>query len=73
MAVFPDIDQNHRRRAIPGDYQGIPTNVAVQRHRRGNPRPFTVETDDDGFVLVTSRGSFVHGPQTYVFTYTRRM
>lgn len=76
VAVFPDIDQNHgMRRAIPGDYQGIPTNVAVQSvtDGEGNPRPFTVETDDDGFVLVTSREDpFVHGPQTYVFTYTQK-
>ncbi len=76
VAVFPDIDQNHgMRRAIPGSYQGAPTDVAVQSvtDENGDPRPFTVETDDEGFVLVTSRADgFVHGSQTYVFTYTQR-
>lgn len=75
VAVFPDFDQNHgMRRAIPGDYQDAPTDVAVQSvtDENGTPRPFTVETDDDGFVLVTSReDGFVHGRQTYVFTYTQ--
>jgi len=75
VAIFPDIDQNHgMRRAIPGDYQGVPTDVAVQSvtDENGNPRPFEVETDDQGFVLVTSRDDgFVHGAQTYVFTYTQ--
>jgi uncharacterized membrane protein YgcG len=75
VAIFPDFDQNHgMRRAIPGDYLGAPTDVAIQSvtDENGNPRPFEVETDDDGFVLVTSREDpFVHGRQTYVFTYTQ--
>ncbi|MDP3209069.1 MAG: DUF2207 domain-containing protein, partial [Rhodoglobus sp.] len=68
VAVFPDINQNRgMRRAIPGSYQGAPTDVAVQTvtDENGNPRPFTVETDDEGFVLVTSRADdFVHASQT---------
>ncbi len=77
VAVFPDIDQNRgMRRAIPGSYQGAPTDVTVQTvtDENGNPRPFTVETDDQGFVLVTSRADsgYVYGRQTYVFTYTQR-
>ena len=76
VAIFPDINQNHgMRRAIPGSYQGAPTDVAVQSvtDESGNPRAFTVETDDAGFVLVTSRtDAFVQGRQTYVFTYTQR-
>ncbi|MEQ1737943.1 MAG: DUF2207 domain-containing protein, partial [Rhodoglobus sp.] len=75
VAVFPDINQNQgMRRAIPGSYQGAPTDVSVQSvtDENGSPRPFTVETDDEGFVLVTSRaGGYVHGRQTYVFTYTQ--
>ncbi len=63
------------RRAIPGDYQGAPTDVSILSvtDENGAPRPFDVETDDEGFVLVTSReDGFVHGRQTYVFTYTQR-
>ncbi|MDO7881630.1 DUF2207 domain-containing protein [Antiquaquibacter soli] len=75
VAVFPEYDQNRgMRRAIPGDYQGAPTDVAVLSitDENGNPRPMEVETDDDGFVLATSRADgFVHGRQTYVFTYTQ--
>jgi len=76
VAVFPDVDQNRgMRRAIPSRYQGVPTDVAIQSvtDETGAPRPFTVETDDEGFILVTSRAdSFVQGRQTYVFTYSQR-
>ena len=76
VAVFPDIDQNQgMRRAIPLEYQGAPTDVSVQSvtDGEGNPRPFETENDDDDdFLLVTSRADeCVHGPQTYVFTYTQ--
>lgn len=75
VAVFPDTDQNHgMRRAIPEKYQDAPTDVAVQSvtDGDGNPRPYEVETDDNGFILVTSADpGFVHGSQTYVFTYTQ--
>ncbi|WP_052460685.1 DUF2207 domain-containing protein [Microbacterium gorillae] len=73
VAAFPDIDQNHgMRRAIPADYQGIPTQVTVQSvtDEAGNARPMEV-TDEDGFVVVTSRSpEFLHGEQTFVFHYT---
>ena len=73
VAIFPDSDQNRgMRRAIPGSYQGTPTdvNIVSVTDENGDPRPFEVETDDDGFVLVTSRAdTYVHGAQTYVFTY----
>ena len=76
VAVFPEFDQNRgMRRAIPGSYLGAPTDVSVQSitDENGNPRPMEVETDDDGFILVTSRADdYVHGAQTYVFTYTQR-
>jgi uncharacterized membrane protein YgcG len=75
VAVFPDFDQNRgMRRAIPGDYRDAPTDVAIKSvtDENGTPRPFTVETDDQGFILVTSKGDgFVQGRQTYVFTYTQ--
>lgn len=75
VALFPDYDQNRgMRRAIPGSYQGAPTDVQVLSvtDETGAARPFTVETDDEGFVLVTSAAdSYVHGAQTYVITYTQ--
>ncbi len=76
VAVFPDFDQNRgMRRAIPGDYLGAPTDVSIVSvtDENGTPRPFEVETDDEGFVLVTSRAAnYVQGRQTYVFTYTQK-
>lgn len=76
VAIFPDFDQNRgMRRAIPGDYLGAPTDVTVVSvtDENGTPRPMEVETDDEGFVLVTSRADdYVQGQQTYVFTYTQR-
>jgi len=75
VATFPAIDQNHgMKRAIPGDYQGIPTDVSVQSvtDGQGNARQFSVATDNNGFVVVTSAADgYVHGDQTYVFTYTQ--
>jgi uncharacterized membrane protein YgcG len=75
VAVFPDFDQNRgMRRAIPEDYQGEPTDISVVSvtDGEGNPRPYEVESDDEGFLLVTSAASgYVHGAQTYVFTYTQ--
>ncbi|NYF10419.1 putative membrane protein YgcG [Leifsonia sp. AK011] len=76
VAVFPEFDQNRgMRRAIPGSYQGAPTDVSVVSvtDENGVPRPYEVETDDEGFVLVTSAADdYVHGTQTYVFTYDQR-
>lgn len=75
VATFPEVNQNHgMRRAIPATYMGAPTDVDVQSvtDAEGNARPFEVDTDD-GFVLVTSADpGFLHGDQTYVFTYTQR-
>jgi uncharacterized membrane protein YgcG len=75
VAVFPDFDQNHgMRRAIPEKYQGAPTDISVLSvtDENGDPRPYEVESDDEGFLLITSADpGFVHGAQTYVFTYTQ--
>ncbi len=74
VAIFPENQNRGMRRAIPGGYQGAPTDVAIVSvtDETGAERPFTVETDDEGFVLVTSAAnSFVSGRQTYVFTYTQ--
>jgi uncharacterized membrane protein YgcG len=74
VANFPEFDQNHgMRRAIPETYDGRPTDVVLQSvtDENGVPRPVDTESDS-GILLVTSRAdSFVHGKQTYVFTYTQ--
>ncbi|GAA5202631.1 DUF2207 domain-containing protein [Microbacterium jejuense] len=73
VALFPDIDQNHgMRRAVPDSYQGAPLHPQLVSITDENGTPRESETDsDDGFYFMTSRADgFVHGRQTYVFTYT---
>jgi uncharacterized membrane protein YgcG len=75
VALFPDTDQNHgMRRGVPDSYQGAPTDPQLVSitDENGTPRPAETESDD-GFYYMTSRADgFVHGRQTYVFTYTMR-
>ena len=75
VAVFPDTDQNRgMRRSIPDSYQGQPLfpHLVSITDENGAPRASATATDD-GFFQMTSRADgFVHGPQTYVFTYTLR-
>ncbi|WP_426321562.1 DUF2207 domain-containing protein [Microbacterium sp. E-13] len=73
VAVFPDFDQNHgMRRAIPDNYQGAPLNPHLVSITDENGATRAAETEsEDGFYFMTSRADgFVHGRQTYVFTYT---
>ncbi|HWR85873.1 MAG TPA: DUF2207 domain-containing protein [Rhodoglobus sp.] len=74
VAVFPETDQNRgMRRAIPESYLGDPTDIGdiEVTDENGRPRPFETESDE-GFLLVTSAAEdYVHGRQTYVFTYTQ--
>ncbi|MGC5221510.1 DUF2207 domain-containing protein [Micromonospora sp. DT81.3] len=73
VAVFPEFDQNRgMQRRIPDSYDGVPTfpTLASVTDAEGDPRPEETESED-GHLIVTSRsGDFVHGRQTYVFTYT---
>ncbi|MBF4463187.1 MULTISPECIES: DUF2207 family protein [unclassified Rathayibacter] len=74
VAEFPQSDQNHGiRRAIPLDFQGYPTDVRLVSVTDGGGTPRAVDTETDGgFLLVTSaEEGFVHGRQSYVFTYTQ--
>jgi uncharacterized protein (TIGR04222 family) len=76
VAEFPETDQNRGiRRAIPLAYDGHPTDVDVESvvDENGDPRSFEAEKNDDGdFLVVTVRADdFVHGAQTYTFTYTQ--
>jgi uncharacterized membrane protein YgcG len=72
VAVFPDSDQNHgMRRAIPDTYNGQPNQPELISITDENGTPREAETDaEDGEFRMTSRADgFVHGRQTYVFTY----
>ncbi|MBD3940430.1 DUF2207 domain-containing protein [Microbacterium sp. NEAU-LLC] len=73
VALFPEYDQNHgMRRAVPDSYQGAPLHPQLVSITDENGTPRESETEsDDGFYSMTSRADgFVHGRQTYVFTYT---
>lgn len=72
VAVFPETDQNRgMRRLIPNSYLGAPLfpSLVSVTDGAGGERPVETEDEDD-FLVVTSRADdYVHGPQTYVFTY----
>lgn len=73
VARFPDADQNRgMRRAIPDTYNGQPLHPELVSITDGEGAPREAETDsDDGTFSMTSRADdYVHGVQTYVFTYT---
>ena len=73
VALFPDYDQNRgMRRSIPDSYLGAPLNPELVSITDGDGRPRESETgSEDGYFEMTSRADdFVHGRQTYVFTYT---
>ncbi|MDQ7878949.1 DUF2207 domain-containing protein [Microbacterium sp. QXD-8] len=73
VALFPESDQNHgMRRLIPDNYQGAPLNPHLVSITDENGAARDAETEEeDGVFSMTSRADeFVHGRQTYVFTYT---
>jgi uncharacterized membrane protein YgcG len=73
VAIFPDFDQNRgMRRAIPDSYQGAPLNphLVSLTDEDGAPREAETETEDGLFLMTSRADDFVHGRQTYVFTYT---
>lgn len=73
VARFPDIDQNRgMRRIIPDSYQGAPLNPQLVSITDESGAKRAAETEsEDGFYIMTSRADgYVHGAQTYVFTYT---
>jgi uncharacterized membrane protein YgcG len=75
VAEFPQTDQNHgMRRSIPDTYNHQPLSPHLVSITDGDGNARESETDDeDGVFSMTSRaGDFVHGAQTYVFTYTLR-
>lgn len=74
VAVFPEYDQNHGiYRQLVDDYQGHPTNIDVESvtDENGRELPYESESDDTFLTLQIGDGDvYVHGPTTYVITYT---
>ncbi|MDZ8171691.1 DUF2207 domain-containing protein [Microbacterium xanthum] len=72
VADFPDEDQNRgMRRIFKDSYNGqplFPEMISVT-DGEGNPRPVDVDHEDGVFVMTSAEDDFVHGEQTYVFTY----
>lgn len=72
VAVFPERDQNRgMRRTIPDEYLGSPLRPRLISITDGDGAARAEETaSDDGWFSMTSRArDYVHGRQTYVFTY----
>ncbi len=73
IAQFPEFDQNRGcSGALPETYNGVPLHPHLESVTDGAGAPRNEETEsEDGFLYITSRADgFVHGAQTYVFTYT---
>lgn len=73
VAVFPEFDQNRgMRRSIPDTYLGAPLNphLVSITDGDGNSREAETESEDGSFSMTSREGDYVHGRQTYVFTYT---
>jgi len=73
VALFPEIDQNRgMRRIIPDSYQNAPLNPELVSitDGDGNARPAETESEDGEFSMTSRADDYVHGVQTYVFTYT---
>jgi hypothetical protein len=72
VAVFPETDQNRgMRRSIPDSYLGSPLFPALVSvtDETGAPRAAETDSEDGRFVITSRADDFVHGAQTYVFTY----
>jgi hypothetical protein len=72
VADFPEIDQNHgMRRTIPDTYNGQPLRpeLVSVTDETGAPRDAEVDADDGTWSVTSRVDGFVHGAQTYVFTY----
>ena len=75
VADFPETDQNHgMKRAIPDSYNGQPLDLRLisVTDAGGAPRPAVVGRGDGQYTITSRSDGYVHGAQTYVFTYTLR-
>ncbi|WP_166998941.1 DUF2207 domain-containing protein [Paramicrobacterium fandaimingii] len=72
-AIFPDIDQNHgMRRSIPTTYNGQPLDPELVSITDGEgiERPTETDSEDGTFQMTSRSDDYLHGSQTFVFTYT---
>ena len=73
VAVFPEYDQNRgMQRRLDESYLGVPLNpeLVSVTDEEGRARAVETESEDDVFIITSRADDFVHGRQTYVFTYT---
>lgn len=73
VALFPDTDQNQgMRRIVPDSYQGLPLRPSFESVVDADGEEWDVETEDvdDGVEVVARGDGYLHGAQTFVFTYT---
>ncbi|MGK3951543.1 DUF2207 domain-containing protein [Microbacterium sp. I2] len=73
VALFPEHDQNRgMQRAVPEAHQGAPLHPELVSitDETGAERPSEVESEDGWYVMTSRADDFVHGRQTFVFTYT---
>lgn len=73
VAIFPEYDQNRgMRRILPDSYLGAPLHPQLVSitDADGTPRPAEVESEDGVYAMTSRADDYVHGAQTYVFTYT---
>lgn len=75
VAVFPDTDQNRgMQRIIPDTYLDAPLfpELVSVTDAEGRQRPAETESDDGWWIVTSAADGYVHGEQTYVFTYELR-
>ena len=74
-ATFPESNENHGlERAIPKKYDGHTTHLAVESvvSEAGKSYPYTTYTSHGNEVVrIGDKDKYVHGPMTYVLTYTQ--
>src|SRR4051812_21069630 len=73
VADFPETDQNHGMlRRLDESYLDVPLHpqLVSVTDEHGHAREAQVESTDGAYVITSRADEFVHGRQTYVFTYT---
>lgn len=74
VAVFPQSNQNHGiERAIPEVYDDHSVGLVIKSvtNDTSQPQPYTTYTSNGNTVVrIGDANTYVHGPQTYILTYT---
>ncbi len=74
VALFPQTDQNRGiLRDIPNIYgsAALDTTIVSVLNADGQPVPYTVNDQGDNVELALGTDAYVHGPTTYVISYTQ--